>query len=233
MNTLQYIADKYKINIHQKRQPVEIPNTTRDDLATLFAELGFTKGAEIGVEEGLYSEVLCKANQNLELLSIDAWAAYHGYRDHTTQSKIDDIYERAKQRLAPYNDKLIKGYSLEVAETIPDESLDFVYIDANHEFVHVVNDIAAWERKVKVGGIIAGHDYIKRKTNGYLMHVIMAIHGFIDSYQIRPLFVLGRKEAHSNLDPKKGELREGTRSWFYVKPPKDPMKPGWSGWDKF
>lgn len=225
-DALKYISAKYGVNVNQRSQPVEIPNATRETLASLIGELGFKKGAEVGVEEGIYSEILCKNNPELELLCIDAWTAYRGYRDHTTQGKLDSIYEIARNRLAPYNAKLIKGFSVEVAKTIPDESLDFVYIDANHEFVHVVNDIAAWERKVKVGGIVAGHDYIKRRTNGYLMHVIPAIHGYCESYQIKPLFVLGRKETKANLDPKR-ELRDSTRSWFYVKPPKDPMRPGY------
>jgi hypothetical protein len=63
---------------------------------------------------------------------------------------------------------------------------------------------------VRTGGIVAGHDYIRRKNPEYLMHVIPAVHGYIDSYQIKPLFVLGRKDAPA------GELRDKTRSWFFV-----------------
>lgn len=67
---------------------------------------------------------------------------------------------------------------MDVVKQFKDESLDFVYIDGNHSFQHVVNDLCEWEKKVKVGGIVAGHDYIKRIHNGYLMHVPMAVHGF-------------------------------------------------------
>lgn len=232
MNTLEYIVHKYKLNVKQRTQPVEIPNTNRESLAQLFSELGFMIGAEIGVEQGIYSEVLLKNNQHLRLYSVDAWAAYEGYRDHMTQDEMDVIHQKAVDRLSPYKErvKIIKGFSTEAVEDFKDNSLDFVYLDANHEFVNVVNDIAAWEKKVKVGGIIAGHDYIKRKTNAYLMHVPFAVHGYAEAYQIKPLFVLGRREDHRNSNPKKGMLRDYSRSWFYVKPEREEMKPGWSGW---
>ena len=48
MNTYQYIIDKYKLNVG-RQFAVDIPNMGRDDMANLFAELGFTEGAEIGV----------------------------------------------------------------------------------------------------------------------------------------------------------------------------------------
>lgn len=104
MNAFDFIVDKYNLGHQAGFTPgkpadkvVEIPNTTRDTLAQIFKELNFNIGAEVGVERGLYSEVLVKANPNLKLFSIDAWAAYKGYRDHVTQSKLDGIYEDAKK----------------------------------------------------------------------------------------------------------------------------------------
>ena len=42
---------------------------------------------------------------------------------------------------------------------IDDKSIDFVYIDADHEYESVRKDIAAWHPKIRRGGIISGHDY--------------------------------------------------------------------------
>lgn len=228
MTTLEFITNKYKLDINQKHQPIEIPNTDRGSLADLFNELAFTHGAEVGVEQGIYSEVLLKANKDLKLIAVDAWQVFPDYRDHMEQSEMDALYAITKQRLHPYATRcsVVKALSVDLAKQVPNESLDFVYLDANHEFAHVVEDLAAWEPKVKVGGIIAGHDYIKRRTNAYLMHVPYAVDAWCDAYQIKPLFVLGRKEAP------KGEKRDRTRSWFYVKPERDPMKPGWKGWQE-
>lgn len=223
MTTTEFIIKLYKLGMPQNARIVEMPNIDRETLAELFYELGFTKGAEIGVERGIYSEILLKKNPDLYLYSIDAWTAYKGYRDHVTQSKMDKLFADCKERLARYSsrNKIIKAFSVEAAKDFDDESLDFVYIDANHEFAHTVADISAWDKKVKVGGIVAGHDYILRKNNGYLMHVPHALDGWCKSYGIQPLFVLGRKEKLP------GEKRDSARSWFYVKQAVDiiPAKP--------
>lgn len=194
---------------------IEIPDSDRIFLAKMFADLGYSVGAEIGVERGIYSKILLDNNPALTLYSIDAWTAYKGYRDHVTQSKMDKIHQDCIERLANYiqheRSYVIKSFSTTASEHFKDNSLDFVYIDANHEYAQTVADISAWDKKVKVGGIVAGHDYILRKDPGYLMHVPHAIHGWCKSYNIKPLYILGRKEKIT------GERRENTRSWFYIK----------------
>ena len=54
---------------------------------------------------------------------------------------------------------MIKGYSPFAAEMFEDGSLDFIYIDGLHDYESVKADIAGFYPKLKVGGIIAGHDY--------------------------------------------------------------------------
>ena len=72
MNTFEYIIKKYNINVgHQ--YVIEIPNMGSPELAELFTELKFNVGAEIGVWQGEFSEILCKANPKLHLYSIDSW----------------------------------------------------------------------------------------------------------------------------------------------------------------
>jgi len=223
--TLDIVTEIFSLHhdIARKKDIIEIPNTDREILARLFKELGFTIGAEIGVERALYAETLLKENPNLNLFAIDAWTAYKGYRDHVTQGACDGLFAEAQERLKPFGERvdIIKGFSEEVFDEFEDNSLDFVYIDANHEYQHVVNDIANWSRKVKVGGIVAGHDYVKRtnKQRNYLMHVPMALRGWMESYEISPLFVLGRK------DVIEGERRDKPRSWFYVKTTPPPIAP--------
>lgn len=220
MSTLETILNKY--NLHLESKIIEIPGTNRETFASLLAELGMNVGAEIGVETGIYSEILCKANPKLDLYSIDAWTAYEGYRDHVSQEKVDDLQRKATERLKPYRATIIKGFSVDVAKDFRDESLDFVYIDGNHEFQQTVNDIAEWQKKVRVGGIVAGHDYVLRNDPGYLMHVPMAVEGYCNSYDIKPLFILGAK---GDQKPPEG-IRDNTRSWFYVKPEPFKIVPG-------
>ncbi len=129
----------------------------REALATYLFENGYIEGAEIGVEQGAYTEVLCKAG--LYVNAIDAWTAYRGYRVHVSQPKLDRFHETAKNRLYKYNCNIMKMFSMDAVKMFDDGSLDFVYIDGNHEFQNVTNDIAEWSKKVRKGGIVAGHDF--------------------------------------------------------------------------
>jgi hypothetical protein len=193
------IVEKYGIEVGRK-MPIAM-TITRDDLPPLFAELGYKVGAEIGVERGVYSEQLCKAG--LRLYAIDAWTAYRGYREHVSQGKLDRFYEETKQRLNGYNCQLIRCFSIDALKLIPDGSLDFVYIDGNHEFQHTTNDIAGWSKKVRVGGIVSGHDFSRNKKKDYNCHVKDVVQAWAYSHDIHPWFIT------------RGDKR--SPSWFWVK----------------
>ena len=55
--------------IKLKGRPAEIPDCGRDDLPQFFVEMGYKVGAEIGVQEGIYAEEICKAG--LKLYAVD------------------------------------------------------------------------------------------------------------------------------------------------------------------
>lgn len=193
---------------------IEIPNMNRDDLGTLFAELDFSKGAEIGVDRGEFSEVLCKANPRLHLYSIDPWSA-DAYEPGNTavleeQKYFNNTYKEAKNRLAPYNCTIIRKTSMKALKAFEDESLDFVYIDANHDFVNFSFDLHYWIKKIRVGGIISGHDYANFKFRKF-NHVKRVLEAYTTCYQMFPYFIVGSFEC------KEGQKRDKYRSWFWVK----------------
>jgi hypothetical protein len=203
MDNLEYILQKYDQgnykNWTRHNAPIHLP-IWRDGLAELFGELEFNIGAEIGVDQGIYSEVLCKANPQLTLHGIDAWTAYRGYTDYTSQAHIDANKADALKRLESYNVTLVQKFSMDAVKDYPDRYFDFVYIDGNHEFMHVTEDIYYWSRKVRVGGILAGHDY-RRTSNAWVCHVVDVVNGWTYSHKINPWFLTSTKD---------------TPSWFWV-----------------
>lgn len=208
--TLNYIVKKYKLDTNQKG-PIEIPDASREDLAKLFAELGFKIGAEIGVEKGIYAKILCENNPKLHLFCIDPWKPYSGYRDIISKHRFDSLYKETKKRLKGLNCKIVKKFSMDAVNDFKPRSLDFVYIDANHKLRYVIDDITEWAPRVRPGGIVSGHDYRKAKQPKYNRHVVEAVNVYMKVYGISPLFLMGRKSAPL------GEFREKHRSWFWIK----------------
>jgi len=191
--------------------PVIIKGASRSDLPALFAARGYRTGAEIGVLYGDYSEELCKGVPGLQLLCVDAWAPYRSSRSgKMIFHRAVKAYDVAREKLAPYGCTLLKMDSVRAADTIPDRSLDFVYIDANHWFEHVVADLAAWVPKVKSGGVIAGHDYEEMLEEDNC--VKLAVTGWTQAHAVKPWFVLGRQKV------RRSEVRDEHRSWMWMVP---------------
>ena len=165
MTTREFLHNRF--NPESLPSPVRISEDfNRRHLAYLFAELGFKRGAEIGVDGGSYSERLCARIPDLELWCVDPWKPLKDYSDPVTGKKWGEQkesrtlrrMEQAKVKLEPYNVHIIRGTSMDVVRDF-DVDLDFVYIDANHNFNYVMEDLINWGKKVRRGGIIAGHDY--------------------------------------------------------------------------
>ncbi len=80
-----------------------------------------------------------------------------------SQDEFETNYNETKKRLAPYGARsdIWRLTSVERREAgSPTDSMDFVYIDARHDYESVLEDLNAWFDKVKPGGIFAGHDYV-------------------------------------------------------------------------
>ena len=165
----------------------------RIDLAEYFAEVGFKKGAEIGVADGRYSEVLCRVIPNLELLCVDPWNTYHGNHRGGAQKQQLKNYNIAQTRLSQFNATLIRKSSEEASKDVQNESLDFVFIDGNHDYRYVYQDLVLWSDKVRKGGIVSGHDYYHFKNSG----VIEAVDTFCKAHGIKPN-IIGEVRKHIN-----------------------------------
>ena len=128
-----------------------------------------TRGAEIGVWKGETSAAVLKEFPNLHLLCVDVWKEwkpgsvyYDKHRDmgRYTQAEWDVIHTEAINNLKASGGKFSIRYQLSDRwiGDIPNGSLDFVFLDANHMYQEIKADIQNWAPKVKSGGLVMGHD---------------------------------------------------------------------------
>lgn len=214
MNSFDFILKKYNIKL-DGRYIYEIPNIGRDQMAELFRELDFKKGVEVGVFKGKYSEVLCKANPKAHIWGVDAWkldAHPEGvFVNGEEQAYFDKCYQETLNRMKPYqNYTIVKEYSMDALKHFEDQSLDFIYIDAGHDFMSFTEDLHWWLKKLKVGGIMSGHDYARYPFKK-MIHVKRVLEAYVWSYRLMPLFVIGAEAKLPNT------IRDRYRSWMLVK----------------
>lgn len=124
-----------------------------------FVEVGSWKG-----KSAAYMAVeIANSGKTIDFVCVDTW---NGSEFHVTNNwpGLDKLYDTFKSNMRPlekyYRD--VRLPSVEAAKLFADKSIDFVFIDACHEYESVRDDIESWLPKVKNGGIIAGHDYVDR-----------------------------------------------------------------------
>lgn len=154
----------------------------RDLFPILFEKAGFTSGAEIGVRKGKYTRAMCEANPSLHVLCVDPWSAYNV---RYPQEKQDKIYQDCLKILEDYNVTIVRKTSMEAVKDVPLESLDFVYIDGDHTFDYVMEDIIHWAKRIRPGGIIACHDF----HYGSNVDVVEAVKAYTRAHHIDPWYV--------------------------------------------
>lgn len=169
----------------------------RRELGILFRDLGYQRGAEIGVWRGEYSAYLCQTIQGLHLTCVDPWCQYGGYVDPKNQAaRLEDAYQQACATLSPYDCDIMRMASNKAARLVPDGSLDFCYIDSNHAKAYVLADLDAWVPKVRSGGIVSGHDFELVHRRKFLQ-VKAAVDEWRRSHDVGPLYVLANDKTPS------------------------------------
>jgi len=187
MSTLDYLVKKFNLDISPK-PPIEIHNINRTIMAETLNELNFKVGAEVGVAQGNHALMLCQKNPGVKLYCVDIWERYAGFGEYT--DRIHKYFLEAQEKLKAYDTIIVKKLSMDAVKDFADNSLDFVYIDAAHDFKNVTDDVCEWAKKVRVGGIVFGHDYKSQSKRPYVRDVKYVIPSYCYAKGIRPWFVL-------------------------------------------
>ena len=136
------------------REPIRfIKNNLKKDLVC----------AEVGVYHGNNSLQMLKYLSIKKLYLIDMWEDWH-LKFENGHSKIqrsnEGMYKHVLKRFSTYsNIEFIRQKSMDAVKKFKNKSLDFVYVDANHSYDFFLEDLYAWEKKVKTNGVLCGHDY--------------------------------------------------------------------------
>lgn len=132
-----------------------------------FFELVKGTGVEVGTFEGYNALGACRFSKLETLYCVDPYKEYvceiGAYMETFSQEVWDDFYLLAQKRLKDYPAKFLRMTSKEGSEFLPDD-LDFVYLDGDHSTQAVLKDIRLWYPKVKVGGLLGGHDAVESEV---------------------------------------------------------------------
>ncbi len=123
--------------------------------------------AEIGVYKGENALSMLKAADNIKDLYLidtyvhqDKWFTDNLGQVFPDKETTDMFMESVKEKFLPYRDKVhfIRKDSWLAANDFPNESFDYIYIDGGHDYNIVKKDIEAWYPKIKLYGVLGGHD---------------------------------------------------------------------------
>jgi glycosyltransferase involved in cell wall biosynthesis len=161
---------------------------SRDNIKDIFKVLNITKICEIGLRTG--DDFFNMITSDIEVaVGIDIWEATGNISQNDlnySQQELDEQYNLVIEKTKKYNNEIIIGrkFSHKAAQDFEDEYFDFIYIDADHTYEAVKQDLAAWWPKLKIGGLIGLHDYEDIFWSNIKFGVIQAVSEFIKENNI-------------------------------------------------
>lgn len=179
---------------------------SREDFLELIDKLDLKVGCEIGVYKGDFSIKILEKTNLSHLYLIDPWKYIDTYNDVSNHNnyEFELLYQEVINKVSKYDDRvsIIRELSENAVSNFQDESLDFLYLDADHSYEASKKDIEMWYSKVKPGGIFSGHDYLNGSLPQGEFGVKKAIDDFTQKHNLE-LYITGENE---------------WKSWFVIKP---------------
>jgi hypothetical protein len=121
---------------------------------------------ELGSFKGRSSVAICEGLSRVadpRFVAIDPWLRIRMADDELYEPDspdVDHVYRRFLRNLEPYVFvEPMRMTSIEASHAFADESVDWLFVDADHGFGAVRADLCAWYPKIKSGGLISGHDH--------------------------------------------------------------------------
>lgn len=137
--------------------------------------------AEVGVFKAQFSDTLLDVLQPAQMFLIDTFQIADYIAGEFT---ADQHFEYVNQKYADMSNVfLLQNLSWEGLDLLPDNCLDYVYIDADHTYDGVKKDIEVAYKKVRSGGILQFNDYTTYSSCEKMEYgVVTAVNEFLEAY---------------------------------------------------
>jgi len=138
----------------------------RSEIGDVLNHFGLVgNGIEIGVQKGEFSKEILSSWKGEKLYLVDCWQKQENYDDiaNKDDNEQEENYKQTLKNVEKYKKrvKVIKAFSKDAANSFEDGFFDFIYIDANHSYEAVKEDLNLWYPKLKDGGMFCGHDFLE------------------------------------------------------------------------
>lgn len=146
--------------------------------------------AEIGVYQGRFSELILRIARPRKLHLIDPWkyetdpsydGNFMGGLKGQSQARMDAMYETVVKVFKSKRVDVHRAASAACSSLFPDNYFDWIYIDGNHQYQFVKQDLKLYFPKVKSGGFVAGDDYDRGPNHWSKDGVKRAVDEFVDN----------------------------------------------------
>lgn len=155
----------------------------REDLLKLMPKNSVV--AELGVDQGGFSEKILNICQPEKLHLVDVWGS-----ERYGLAKRKEVETKFSSQIESGKVEINLGFSTDVGQTFTDHYFDWIYIDTDHSYQTTIKELEIWRSKVKENGIIAGHDYVIGNWDGVVRYgVIEAVYEFCSKYDWEILYI--------------------------------------------
>lgn len=146
---------------------------------------------EIGAYQGkstVYMAVeILNSGKKIKFDTIDIWDNYKENNSFSNFRCINGVetYQIFLKNIEPVKNyiNIVRGDSIEVSKNYLDKSVDFLYVDGSHDYEHLKKELKVWIPKMKIGGIMSGHDY---ESSGW-RSVVDAVNETFDKEKIKTI----------------------------------------------
>lgn len=183
--------------------------SNRDLFPRLMRKGGFA--VEVGVFRGDFSQFILETLEPDALVLVDqwslAWREVHPFPDtppyleklirdikstfaggENVNEGLGEAYRQVCERFKGIDRvKIVRESSAQAARQFDDNSIDYLYVDANHSYEFVFRDLLEWWPKVRPGGFITLNDYYESSIANHAYGVIPAVATAMKRISVRPI----------------------------------------------